>query len=122
MRLVIAHLVHESNSFSPVRTSWESFGPAGPHVHTWHEAAAPAEGGPGGGVRECVGDAEGALEVGQPRPSRELVEAREDVVAVPTGAAGGGGGRGGWGGGGQGGGGPGWDGGWLGPGVVWRRG
>ena len=32
MKLVIAHLVHESNSFSPVPTPWESFGPDGPYV------------------------------------------------------------------------------------------
>lgn len=32
MKLVIAHLVHESNSFSPVPTTWESFGPDGPYL------------------------------------------------------------------------------------------
>lgn len=32
MKLVLAHFLHESNSFSPVPTTWESFGPNGPHL------------------------------------------------------------------------------------------
>lgn len=32
MRLVLAHFLHESNSFSPVPTPWEAFGPNGPHL------------------------------------------------------------------------------------------
>lgn len=32
MKLVLAHFLHESNSFSPVPTPWESFGPDGPHL------------------------------------------------------------------------------------------
>ena len=30
MKLVLAHWLHESNSFSPVPTPWEAFGPSGP--------------------------------------------------------------------------------------------
>lgn len=32
MRLVLAHFLHESNSFSPVPTPWEAFGPNGPQL------------------------------------------------------------------------------------------
>ncbi len=32
MKLVLAHFLHESNSFSPVPTPWEAFGPRGPHL------------------------------------------------------------------------------------------
>ncbi len=32
MKLVLAHFLHESNSFSPVPTPWEAFGPKGPHL------------------------------------------------------------------------------------------
>ena len=32
MRLVLAHFLHESNSFSPVPTPWEAFGPNGPQT------------------------------------------------------------------------------------------
>jgi microcystin degradation protein MlrC len=56
MRLVIAHLVHESNSFSPVRTSWESFGPAGPHVgDDAHRAMVGTRTGIGGLIDVAVG-------------------------------------------------------------------
>jgi microcystin degradation protein MlrC len=32
VKLVLAHFLHESNSFSPVPTPWEAFGPRGPHL------------------------------------------------------------------------------------------
>lgn len=32
MKLVLAHFLHESNSFSPVPTPWEAFGPQGPQL------------------------------------------------------------------------------------------
>jgi len=32
MKFVVVHLVHESNSFSPIKTSWGSFGPRGPYL------------------------------------------------------------------------------------------
>lgn len=32
MKIVIAQMEHETNTFSPVETSWESFGPDGPYI------------------------------------------------------------------------------------------
>ena len=32
MKIVIAQMEHETNTFSPVETPWESFGPDGPYI------------------------------------------------------------------------------------------
>lgn len=32
MKIVIAQMEHETNTFSPVETPWESFGPSGPYI------------------------------------------------------------------------------------------
>ena len=32
MKIVIADFKHETNTFSPVPTPWESFGPGGPYL------------------------------------------------------------------------------------------
>ncbi|MDA1330943.1 MAG: M81 family metallopeptidase [Proteobacteria bacterium] len=38
MKILIAQMEHETNTFSPVETPWESFGPDGPYigVHAYH--------------------------------------------------------------------------------------
>lgn len=38
MKIVIAQMEHETNTFSPVETPWESFGPDGPYIgkHAYH--------------------------------------------------------------------------------------